>query len=368
MKMRVRHLVEQPNGAFYYQATKPMRAAGMVSEPLGRDRSHAVKRAEDLNKDWDLRRKGEDVRPAVARGTMLWLVRHYEGADEYKILRGKTLKSVDPALAVIVKRLGDVRASAIERKHVRALHKALSAEVSADHGNRIVRELRKLFRVAMDEGLRTDNPATDLRLPGSPARDQVWPEADVLRFVAAADAMERPSLGTAALLMYELAHSPIDARLMTWASYVGGAFRFRRSKTNRIAGTGGKLGKLIDVPATQRLAARLSTVARASPVIVVSEGTGAPYKEYDFNHWCRKARRSAGIDTELQMMDLRRSRTVNLAEAGATAFEIAAVTGQSVDQTQRILDVYVPRTSAMAKVAIAKGERARRKAERGTKV
>ena len=59
----------------------------------------------------------------------------------------------------------------------------------------------------------------------------------------------------------------------------------------------------------------------------------------------------------LQARDLRRTAAVRLAEAGATAPEIAAVTGHSIDRTERILEVYVPRTKAMATATITKLER-----------
>ena len=61
----------------------------------------------------------------------------------------------------------------------------------------------------------------------------------------------------------------------------------------------------------------------------------------------------------LQARDLRRTAAVRLAEAGATVPEIAAVTGHSIDRTERIMEVYVPRTRAMAVAAIEKLERKR---------
>ena len=45
---------------------------------------------------------------------------------------------------------------------------------------------------------------------------------------------------------------------------------------------------------------------------------------------------------------------VRLAEAGCTTPEIAAISGHSIERTERILEVYLPRTRAMASAAIAK--------------
>ena len=66
---KIRHLVER-DGAFYFQATRPMRDAGMASEKLGFDKVAAIARAETLNKQWDKIRIGADYRET---GTVNWL-------------------------------------------------------------------------------------------------------------------------------------------------------------------------------------------------------------------------------------------------------------------------------------------------------
>lgn len=354
MRVRVRHLVER-GGAFYFQATPAMRAAQIVSAPLGTDRAAAIAKAEAYNAQWDaFRIDGEKARQ---HGTIRWLIRQYEQSAAYRRLAPKTTREIDRLLAILVRELGDERAAAMERWHVKQFHREQADAVSADHAARLVKELRKLFFVAMDEGLRTDNPARSLRLAGARGRDVVWSPVDVEIFVAQADAMGRPSLGTAALLMYDLAQSPIDARLMPWSAYSAGAFRFRRSKTNKAAAHDGRTSRLIEIPATQRLIRRLDGIGRHGTQIVTSEATGRPYAEFDFNHWCRYVRFVADLPTELQMMDLRRSRAVHLAEAGATTAEVVAVTGHSIERGERILEVYLPRSGKMAASAVAKGER-----------
>ena len=45
---------------------------------------------------------------------------------------------------------------------------------------------------------------------------------------------------------------------------------------------------------------------------------------------------------------------VRMAEAGCTVPEIAAVSGHTIEQTQRILETYIPRTVTMAEAAIVK--------------
>ena len=59
----------------------------------------------------------------------------------------------------------------------------------------------------------------------------------------------------------------------------------------------------------------------------------------------------------LQLRDLRRTAVVNMAEAGATVPEIAAVTGHSIDQTAANVATYLPTNLRLASAAITKLER-----------
>jgi hypothetical protein len=56
---------------------------------------------------------------------------------------------------------------------------------------------------------------------------------------------------------------------------------------------------------------------------------------------------------QLQFRDFRRTAVVFLGELGIADHLIAAITGHSLDETKRILDTYMPRTTGMAARAIA---------------
>src|SRR5262249_217872 len=56
---------------------------------------------------------------------------------------------------------------------------------------------------------------------------------------------------------------------------------------------------------------------------------------------------SAGIEGA-QARDLRRTAMVNMALSGATAPQIASVSGHSIEATARILETYLPRNRALA--------------------
>jgi hypothetical protein len=56
---------------------------------------------------------------------------------------------------------------------------------------------------------------------------------------------------------------------------------------------------------------------------------------------------------------------VRLAEAGATVPQIAAISGHSIEETQRILERYIPRTAKMADGGIRKLDLSEKAAGRG---
>ncbi len=93
---------------------------------------------------------------------------------------------------------------------------------------------------------------------------------------------------------------------------------------------------------------------------ITSEETGFPYKRDNFKHVFARLKAKAQaqnphIDfSDLKFIDLRRTAAVRMAESGCTAFELSAVTGHNITKSQKILEVYCPRSDAMAHNAIEK--------------
>jgi integrase len=168
---------------------------------------------------------------------------------------------------------------------------------------------------------------------------------DVDRFCATAINADRRSVAVAVRLAVNLGQREGDILRLTWAQHDADGFKIRQRKT----------GAHIQVPVAAELADALASTPKTSTSIVVSEITKGPYKADNFRAVFADIRKRAGI-ADVQFMDLRRTAVVRLAEAGCTVPEISAITGHSVDTTQKILEVYLPRTSTMAKHAIAKLE------------
>jgi hypothetical protein len=126
------------------------------------------------------------------------------------------------------------------------------------------------------------------------------------------------------------------------AQYSGSAIRLRQQKT----------GALLDVPVHPVLRDHLNALSRSETSLTIVSYRGRAVRYINFNDRFRRIAERAEIDA--QARDLRRTAMLRMAEAGATAPQIASVSGHSIQATQRILETYLPRNRDLAEIAIAR--------------
>ena len=127
---------------------------------------------------------------------------------------------------------------------------------------------------------------------------------------------------------------------MTWGQDDGETIRLVQEKTD----------ELVEVPCPAVLKTELDKAKRRGVSMLVTP-SGRSFKPSNFNVRWNKVARLAGIEG-LTFRDFRRTAMVRLAVAGANAIQISAISGHSIDRTERILEVYVPRNLEMAKSAV----------------
>lgn len=346
---RIRYLVTKPgkngNQRFYWQPRAAERQAGWQARRLPDIESAAIAAAQELNRALDAWRSGSGQTPIMAAATIDVLIGLYKKSARYKRLAQKTRTGYDQCLDVISAWAGDAPVATITRRLVRQLYTKLYAKTPAK-ANAVLRVLRVLMQVAVDEEWIGQNPASKPGMMACKPRDQIWSAVEIDRLVAAADKAGRASLGTAVLLAAYLGQRQGDILKLTWSAVRDGTATLRQAKTRR----------WVEVPLHPALSNRLRPLGevKASPVIVLAETTLAPYTGDYFRHEFARIRAAAKIDKTKQFRDLRRTAVVRLAEAGATEAEVAAVTGHQIETTRQILETYLPRTGAMATAAIDK--------------
>jgi hypothetical protein len=238
----------------------------------------------------------------------------------------------------------------------------------------IAKYMMTMLSIVLTHGLRLgvirgDHPCSNLGGFGlTSEREKIWS-------AEACEAFLKASTGSvqrlAALLLFTV-QRPSDCLQMTWD-------RVEKRADGRVWLwlTQSKTGELIDVPAHRALAEALWAVEDKTGLVAPAPLGGVWAKRNFAREWDatkkpadailekmllergytpEKIQQKLIIPNELQRRDLRRTAMVRMSEAGATTAMIAAVSGHSIDRCQRILDVYIPRTSEIAERGIAAWE------------
>jgi hypothetical protein len=272
-------------------------------------------------------------------GTIGWLAARYRASDDWRDLAPGTVKYYK-------RYLRDIEALGLQLDFAAAFTRRAVVDFLETYPARHQRRqaaavLKALFRIARYHGLVESDVATGLRLKTTKPRDRVWSENEINRWLDAA-AREDPHMITAFQILRYTAQRPTDVLRMTWPHYSGSTIRLRQQKT----------GALLDVPMHPDLAGHLDALGRTGPSLTIVSYRGRPVPYLRFNERFRRICEDAGVDA--QARDLRRTAMLRMAEAGATAVQIASVSGHSIEATTRILETYLPRNRALAEAAITR--------------
>jgi hypothetical protein len=184
------------------------------------------------------------------------------------------------------------------------------------------------------------------RLYKSNRADKTWSEELQQQFIRTA----RPAMATAMYLVRNTAMRASDIRKFPWTRYNGQQIQIRSSKT----------GKLVWIPATRELREHLDGLTRIGALVMLTPTGKAYAKRYFNDHW-RQDANAVGAE-DLNFHDNRGTAATLLAEAGATAPEIAEAMTWTVDKAQKVIDLYLARNGTLAANAIKKLEDYRDKA------
>lgn len=274
-------------------------------------------------------------------GSFSALVTRYRQSPEFTGLAEKTRRDYGRILRNLETKFGPLPFAGITREVIYALRDSMASKPAM--ANYTLRVMRLLLTWAHERGLIATNPAANPKQLKVAPRSAVWSEDAEAAFLRVAP----PAMALALRLAINIAQRQGDILALTWNQYREGRIQLRQQKT----------GALVDVPCPAELRAVLDALPRVSTHIL-TDGRKRPFKADHFRHEWRAATLAAGLDG-LEFRDLRRTAMVRMAEAGATDIEISAVSGHDIDQTRRILETYIPRTTAMATAAVAKLDAAR---------
>ena len=287
--------------------------------------------------------------PDIAPGTIHALVVDYRQSIEFTALTPVTQSNYQRYLDRIVETFGSAPLRVFEDVRIRRNIKqwrdgiAKDAPRAADIGAMV---LGRLLQWGYNQGDLSINHGHRLgrAYQGSRA-DRIWTDADVAAFLAYAC----PTTALALRLALDTGQRQGDLLRLKWSAYDGQAITLTQSKT----------GATVFVPCTMELQAALAATERHAVTIITGQSGRALSKSGFAKAW-RKVAKVAGIHGRLTFHDLRGTAVTRLAEAGCTAPQIAAVSGHSLTDVDRILETYMARTPELASAAITNLEHARR--------
>ena len=329
---------------YYFQVPDHMRPEGFPQTTrLNDDIGEMFRQASDLLVRLRSQRSGV---PQVvhARGSIPWLMRHYNHSQRYKDLAPKTKKLYDYCARYV-----EEWSRKAGHPHVRHLTRPLAFRFLEQFDDKPTKKkkvyvfLRVLLSYACDTGEIETNPALAMRVAEPVAQVHIWTEGEIDALVASADALGLHSVATGVLVAAETGQRQGDVLSLQYGrDYRNGRFLCRQSKTK----------EMVSFPATEKVKARLTG---ADVGLIVPTKSGGRYMSRNFFRGFKAARTEAKLD-HCKFQTLRHTAIVRLARAGCTHSEVAAISGHTEASVASILGRYLPRDSQVADNAIAKVE------------
>lgn len=409
-------LVSRTNKAgitsWYWQPSATLAKAGWKPVALGKDESAAITAARARNADVEAWRTGgakpREVRRREQAGTFGALLARYErdvidgkGPDGQQLIARSTARTYRTSLKRLHAWAGQHPVGFITPQRVKALRNAMMApEKQGGIGHHAAHQALKLgrqvfaFAESEDITAKGSNPFANFNLAAPPPRDIIWSPAAREAMIFAAYDQGQPSIALAIMLGFATGQREADYLAMTHRQYV--AIPEHKMQPEDYATLAAlapdgiprglcvrqqKTKAWVEVPVTGLVRWAVETAiasARAAGAATIllddtrrtEAGTIATYHgkagqtrfQRDFaevREWAIATAISEGDDElaaelqEIEYRDLRRTCVVYLGELGLDAHLIAAITGHDIEETQRILKTYMPRTTGRAARAIA---------------
>lgn len=280
--------------------------------------------------------------------TVQQLVDKYYTSNDYNMLRDRTKKDYQYFLGVMCDSFGDVNFDKLSSKQAKHAYEEW-VERGISFANHICTVSSIVYRYAIDMEYATVNPFASVRRKTPAQRKVVWTEDDVRQFLDTAySEFQWRSLGLIVHMAYDWCQRLGDMRLLTWDNFDLEERKLYLEQSKRRAE--------VTLPIEDDLLEMLTqqeqdfgfqqyVVPRTTPV----QGEYHPYSMERLSKAGRSVMRQAGLSEELRLMDLRRTGTTQMVEAGVPMGQIMSVTGHSNPQSVK---PYMKNTFASANNAL----------------
>ena len=280
--------------------------------------------------------------------TVKHLVDKYYNSNDFKMLRSRTKKDYRYFLGIMLDDFGSVKFCELTSKQAKHAYEAWVGR-GISLANHICTVSSILFRYAIDMEYATVNPFASVRRKTPPQRKVVWTEDDVRQFLDTAyGEFQWRSIGLIVHMAYDWCQRLGDMRLLTWDNVDLEERKLYLEQSKRRAEVTLPIeDDLLEmlVQQEQDFGFQQYVVPRTTPV----HGQYEPYSMERLSKAGRAVMREARLSEELRLMDLRRTGTTQMVEAGVSMGQIMSVTGHSNPQSVK---PYMKNTYASANNAL----------------
>ncbi len=274
-------------------------------------------------------------------GTVNAAIVGYLNSEAWALLKPATQRARRNILNAFREEHGDKRVAKLAARHLIAI----LSKRKAFSGQNWLKALRALCQYAVASGLLAEDPTRDIKLRAPrTAGFHTWDESQIELFE------KRHPVGSKARLALGL--------LLYTAQRRGDVIRLgpQNVRTGALTVTQEKTGTKIAIPVHQDLLALIGAAPSGHLNFLVTEA-GKPFTAAGFGNWFADRCNEAGLPKGCRAHGLRKAACRRLAEAGASAPEIAAISGHlSIKEVQRYIAA-ADRTM-MAQAGMAKVQRA----------
>ena len=276
------------------------------------------------------------------------LVKLYIKSPEFNRLRDRTQLDYKRFLKVLTKTFGDKTANSISGKDARIAYEEW-VERGIQLANHVSVVAGRAYRYGLDMEYVNNNPFVLVRKITPVSRNVTWTEDQVRSFlnIAYGDFVYR-NVGLIVQMAYEWCQRVGDMRTLEWR-----CIDFDNKRLDLVQS---KRGAIVHLPISEPLLEMLEEQRSdfdfqkyVAPLPTPFDGEYKPFSMERLSKIGRKIMRQANLPEELRLMDLRRTGTTEMVEAGVPLPQIMSVTGHANPQSVKpyIKNTYLSANSAL---------------------
>jgi integrase len=260
------------------------------------------------------------------------LITTYYSSNDFNMLRDKSKQDYKYLLNVLMQDVGSQDCEQLTSKQAKHLYEDW-VKRGITFANHVCTVASRVYRYGIDMEYVTINPFANVKRKTPNQRKVVWSKENVIQFLdyCYSDFTYR-NIGLIVQMAYEWCQRIGDMRLLKWDSFDFEKKRLHLEQSKRRAEVFLPISdNLFEMLQQQR--EEFGFQEYVAPRIKPIHGAYEPYGLVLISKIGRKAMQNANLPSELRLMDIRRTGTTEMVEAGVPMGQIMSVTGHANPQS-----------------------------------